>query len=160
MSTQGAESWQHRVAPSRPPVHRTTCQHPRRATPEPRQSRFAPNSTKTAAPSPGDTEPRRPASPPSRRRSIPSSRGRTFLRHRLVVLSSVSSREAAEPRLSLSLASSRHRRSRHPSLALPPQIPAVAVVGRASSMSRRRSRSPRVTSCRVAVVSPSHCHRA
>ena len=69
-------------------------------------------------------------------------------------LVAVSSREAAEPRLSLSLASSRHRRSRQPSLALPPQIPAVAAVGRASPMFRRRSRSLHVPSCRFAVESP------
>jgi hypothetical protein len=63
-------------------VRPTTCQGHVAPPRTPRQSRIAPNSTKTAAPSPGDTEPRRPASPPSRRRSIPSSRGRASLRCR------------------------------------------------------------------------------
>uniref|UniRef100_A0A0E0RBJ6 Uncharacterized protein n=1 Tax=Oryza rufipogon TaxID=4529 RepID=A0A0E0RBJ6_ORYRU len=59
-------------------------------------------------------------------------------------------------RASLSLAFHRHHRvtslASHRSENPTTQIPAVAAVGRASSMSRRLSRSPRVTSCRVAVV--------
>nr|BAC84839.1 hypothetical protein [Oryza sativa Japonica Group]BAD31921.1 hypothetical protein [Oryza sativa Japonica Group] len=86
--------------------------------------------------------------------SPPHIRGRASPRRRLVVLSIVSFREVAEPRLSLTLAFHRHRRvtslASHRSENPTAQFPAIAAVGRASSLSRRQTRSPHVSSHRVA----------